>query len=131
MSRRPKPRAQPGPIAHPAAKPTRSRNVGMLIAVAVASSMLVSLAWLLLVSTAVGLVVIPDGVSYPPDWPSLNPAARNNWLHAHTVTVTGLAAVQHMFEHFGLFWQQFAAVGALTLSSALVALLAFTVLGRR
>ncbi len=104
---------------------------GLLLAIAVLSALAVSLAWWCLIGTITGLVVIPDGVAYPADWPALSAAAQNNWFRAHAVTLKGPAAVEHMLQHFSLFWQQFAAVGALTLSSALAALVAFALMTRR
>lgn len=131
MSRRPKPHTHAGRNASVARAPSPSRYVAMLIATAVAAALLVSLGWLFLVSTATGLVVVPDGLAYPADWSSLGATAQSNWLHAHAVNLTGLAAATHMVQHFGLFWQQFAAVAALTLSSAFVALVIFSVLRGR
>jgi len=131
MRRQPKPRAQPESIAGIAQATPRWRGAGRIPLIAVLSALAVSLAWLCLVSTVTGLVVVPDGVAYPADWPTLSAAAQNNWIRAHVVTLKGPAAAEHMLQHFSLFWQQFAAVGALTLSSALVALVAFALMHRR
>jgi hypothetical protein len=130
MRRKPKARAQPEVFAARRDVSTRWRRAGAIVVAAVVSAAAVSLAWLALISTMTGVVVIPEGVVYPADWPRLSAAAQNNWFHAHAVPLKGIAAAEHMLQHFDLFWQQFAAVGALTLSSALVALILFSQLHR-
>jgi hypothetical protein len=130
MRRKPKARAQPEvlPARHDVSM--RSRRAVVMVIAAVLSAAAVSLAWLCLISTMTGVVVIPEGVAYPADWPRLSAAAQNNWFHVHAVPLKGIAAAEHMLQHFDLFWQQFAAVGALTFSSALAALIVYTLLNR-
>jgi len=61
----------------------------------------------------------------------LNAAAQNSWLRAHAVPLKGAPALAHMLQYFDLFWQQFAAVGSLTLSSAFAALMLFNLMKPR
>ena len=94
-------------------------SLAKAVLVAVVAALLATLAWVLAFAQ---LAVVPDGVSYPPNWPLLNPTAQNEWLLGHTVTLSGFNALVHMLKHYSeLGWSLLSMLG-LAFAAALCAL---------
>jgi ABC-type uncharacterized transport system permease subunit len=98
------------------------RRLATALASAFAAAVVAGLAWALMFMQ---FTEVPGEVLYPADWRSLSLDAQNEWLIAHSVTISGFQALRHVVENvpafapqlLGFFGLLFAtAVGALALN---------------
>jgi hypothetical protein len=65
---------------------------------------------------------VPGEVLYPPGWRSLSIDAQNEWLIAHSVTISGFQALRHVVENVPAFAPQLLGFFALLFVTTLATL---------
>ena len=97
----------------------------------ISASLATAVAWLGWVLLFAEFTEVPGSVAYPPNWATLPVDAQNDWLLAHTVKVTGLAALLRIFTNVRGFAGPILGFLALLFVCALGALAINAVLQRR
>jgi hypothetical protein len=104
------------------------RSIGVALISALVATVLAWLGWVLLFAE---FTEVPGAVAYPAGWATLSIDAQNDWLFAHTVKVTGFAALLRIFTNGREFAGPILGFLALLFACALGALVINAVLQRR
>jgi hypothetical protein len=95
------------------------RKLATALGSAFVAAVVVAFAWTLIFMQ---FTEVPGEVLYPPDWRSLSIDAQNEWLIAHSVTISGFQALRHVVENLPAFAPQLLLFFALLFITALGAL---------